>query len=140
MLILGDKILDNFNDEKLSKVFLDSDFKDRTLLKIITMNKFDKLFENYKVAVILEEIWQGKYTFDCDGEIKDISLLTHLATSPVKKLRSQRINLRDLIFNGFSYQNFKEQNYWFQYKFRTTSISYIYMKDLISALAMVIIF
>ena len=119
---------------------MDSDFKDRTLLKIITVNKFDKLFENYKVEVILEEIWQGKYTFECDGELKDISLLTHLATSPVKKLRSQRVNFRDLIFNGFSYQNFKDQNYWFQYKFRTTSISYIYTKDLISALAMVIIF
>ncbi len=36
MLFLGDKILDSFDDEKLSKVFLDSDFKDRTLLKIIT--------------------------------------------------------------------------------------------------------
>ncbi len=88
MLILGDKILDNFDDQKLSKVFLDSDFKDRTLLKIITSNKFDKLFENYKVAVILEEIWQGKFTFECDGEIRDLSLLTHLATSPIKKLRS----------------------------------------------------
>jgi hypothetical protein len=88
MLILGDKILDNYNDQKLSKVFLDSDFKDRTLLKIITSNKFDKLFENYKVAVILEEIWQGKFTFECDGEIRDLSLLTHLATSPIKKLRS----------------------------------------------------
>jgi hypothetical protein len=41
MLILGDKILDTFDDEMLSKVFLDTDFKDRTLLKIITMNKFE---------------------------------------------------------------------------------------------------
>jgi len=61
------------------------------------------LFENYKVAVILEEIWQGKFTFECDGEIRDLSLLTHLATSPIKKLRSQRTNFNDLIFNGFSY-------------------------------------
>lgn len=40
MLNLGDKILDTFDDEMLSKVFLDSDFKDRTLLKIITDNGF----------------------------------------------------------------------------------------------------
>jgi hypothetical protein len=40
MLILGDKILDNFDDEQLSRVFLDSDIKDRTLLKIITANGF----------------------------------------------------------------------------------------------------
>lgn len=60
MLVLGDKILDHFDDEQLSKVFLDCDFKDRTLLKIITTNSFDRLFESYKVGVILEEIWQGK--------------------------------------------------------------------------------
>lgn len=41
MLTLGDKILDSFDDEMLSKVFLDTDFKDRTLLKIITINKFE---------------------------------------------------------------------------------------------------
>ena len=108
MLFLGDKILDCFDDEKLSRVFLDSDFKDRTLLKIITQNKFDKLFENYKVAVILEEIWQGKYTFECDGELKDLSLLTHLAQSPIKRVKNQRLNFSSLIFNGFSYQAFKE--------------------------------
>ena len=44
MLILGDKILDIFDDEMLSKVFLDTDFKDRTLLKIITDNSFWELF------------------------------------------------------------------------------------------------
>jgi hypothetical protein len=88
MLILGDKILDCFDDEKLSKVFLDSDFKDRTLLKIITLNKFDKLFENYKVAVILEEIWQGKFTFECDGEIRDLSLLTHIIEVPIKRIKN----------------------------------------------------
>ena len=108
MLILGDKILDNFDDQKLSKVFLDSDFKDRTLLKIITHNKFDKLFENYKVSVILEEIWQGKFTFECDGEIRDLSLLTHLAKSPVRRIKNQRFDFSNLIFNGFSYQAFKE--------------------------------
>ena len=108
MLILGDKILDNFDDQKLSKVFLDSDFKDRTLLKIITQNKFDKLFENYKVSVILEEIWQGKFTFECDGEIRDLSLLTHLAKSPVRRIKNQRFDFSKLIFKGFSYQAFKE--------------------------------
>lgn len=57
MLKMGDKILDNFDDDMLSKVFLDSDFKDRTLLKIITDNKFEELFSSYKVGVILEELW-----------------------------------------------------------------------------------
>lgn len=33
---LGDKIIDNIDDDKIEKIFLDLDFKDRTLLKIIT--------------------------------------------------------------------------------------------------------
>ena len=36
LLTLGDKIVDNFEDEKIEKVFLDTDFKDRTILKIVT--------------------------------------------------------------------------------------------------------
>jgi hypothetical protein len=107
MLILGDKILDNFDDEMLSRVFLDSDFKERTLLKIITQNKFEELFSNYKVGVILEEIWQGKNTFECDGEISDLSLLTHIMKTPIKRLKNVRIRMSEMIFSGFSYSAFK---------------------------------
>lgn len=39
-MILGDKIVSNFEDEKIEKVFLDTDFKDRTILKIVTENGF----------------------------------------------------------------------------------------------------
>jgi len=39
-MILGDKIVDNFDDDKIEKVFLDVDFKDRTILKIVTVNDF----------------------------------------------------------------------------------------------------
>jgi hypothetical protein len=44
LLALGNKILDNFDDDKIEKIFLDLDFKDRTLLKIITSNSFGQLF------------------------------------------------------------------------------------------------
>jgi len=40
LMILGDKIVDNFDDDKIEKVFLDVDFKDRTILKIVTVNDF----------------------------------------------------------------------------------------------------
>ena len=39
-MTLGDKIVDNFEDDKIEKVFLDTDFKDRTILKIVTENGF----------------------------------------------------------------------------------------------------
>jgi len=40
LMTLGDKIVDNFDDDKIEKVFLDVDFKDRTILKIVTVNDF----------------------------------------------------------------------------------------------------
>lgn len=57
LLSLGNKILDNFDDDKIEKIFLDLDFKDRTVLKIITSNSFGELFKTYKVNILLEEIW-----------------------------------------------------------------------------------
>ncbi len=54
LMQLGDKLLDNFDDEKIERVFLDTDFKDRNLLKIITDNYFGPLFSSYKVNVLLD--------------------------------------------------------------------------------------
>lgn len=39
-MLFGNHIIGNIDDEKIEKLFLDTDFKDRTLLKIITDNEF----------------------------------------------------------------------------------------------------
>ena len=40
LLGLGRRIIDNMEPEVIPKVFLDIDFKDRTVLKIITSNGY----------------------------------------------------------------------------------------------------
>jgi hypothetical protein len=35
-LALGENIIDNIEDDKIEQIFLDIDFKDRTVLKIAT--------------------------------------------------------------------------------------------------------
>ena len=35
---------------------------------------------------LLDSLWEGKYSYDCDGNITDYSLLTFLASDSVKKL------------------------------------------------------
>ena len=74
------------DDEIIPKVFLDLDFKDRTVIKIITSNGYVPLMENEKVAILLEEVWVGKPTYECDGKLSDFSHLTFLMNAPVKKL------------------------------------------------------
>jgi hypothetical protein len=66
-MTLGKFIIDNIEDDKIERVFTDSDFMDRTVLKIATMNGFSELCISDKVGVLLEEIWQGKKTYECDG-------------------------------------------------------------------------
>jgi hypothetical protein len=40
LMQLGSKLIDNMEDENVARTFLDIDFKDRTVLKIITFNGF----------------------------------------------------------------------------------------------------
>mmetsp|Transcript_45393 Transcript_45393/g.33177 ORF Transcript_45393/g.33177 Transcript_45393/m.33177 type:complete len:248 (+) Transcript_45393:1299-2042(+) len=139
LLQLGIKILENFEDDKIEKIFLDVDFKDRTVLKIITKNSFSELFFTYKVNILLEEIWQGKHTYDCDGNITDFSLINYLLVMPIKKLPGKKLTPRELLTNNFRV-SIDNNKYWYQYKYRHQSISYIYLKDLFSATGMVILF
>ena len=139
LMALGDKIVDNLDDDKVEKVFLDTDFRDRTLLKIITKNSFAPLFSTYKVNVLLQEIWVGKNSYECDGQMSDFSLVHYLATNRAKKIPGKTMSFRDLILQNFSV-NIDDQKYWYQYKFRHFSISYIYSKDFISAIGMVCLF
>jgi len=45
--------VESFEDEKIEKVFLDNDFKDRTILKIVTDNAFQPIFNSDKVNDLL---------------------------------------------------------------------------------------
>lgn len=63
LLALGDKILDNLNEEHMKKYFLDRDFKGRTVLKIISQNKFYPLLSSEKVNRLINELWVGSSTY-----------------------------------------------------------------------------
>lgn len=73
MLTLGDKIIDNLNDDSIKKFFLDRDFKNRTVLRIITDNKFYPLLSSEKVNRLIQEIWVGVKSYECDGTLSDLS-------------------------------------------------------------------
>ena len=54
MLRLGDKILDNLDDDHVDKFFMDRDFKYRTVMKIITDEKFYPLLSSEKINILIE--------------------------------------------------------------------------------------
>ena len=53
-------ILDNVDDQNLEEIYMDIDFKDRTLMKIISENEYSEMFESERIDLLLHEIWQGE--------------------------------------------------------------------------------
>jgi len=101
-MVLGNKIIELFDDDKIERIFLDTDFRDYTLLKIITKFGFDRLFSSYKVNVLLNQIWEGKDSYECDGQITDFSVITYLFSAPTKKLPGKQLTASELINNNFT--------------------------------------
>ena len=50
---LGVYIIENTEDEKIERIFLDLDFRNRTVLKIATQNEFAPLMSSDKVSILL---------------------------------------------------------------------------------------
>lgn len=139
LLELGSKIIELSEEDVVKKFLLDIDFRNRTLMKTISLHNFEILLKNYKVNILLEECWEGIHSRECDGSLRDFSLLTYLATAPVRKLPGKFIRVTDLIHYNFQ-PNIYTEKYWWQFKFRHSSIQYIYIKDFIGALFMLVLF
>lgn len=112
LLTLGDKILDNLDEDHIEKYFMDRDFKNRSVLKIITENNFSPLLSSEKINILIEEIWVGKKTYECDGKITDFSLLSYIANSKIRRLPGKKVNPLELLNNNFK-PNFKDEKFWY---------------------------
>ena len=113
-------------------IFLDKDFKDRTLFKIICSYRLYSFLSTGKVNSVLDLVWEGTQSTECDGNIYDFSLLTYLVSSNVKSIPGKKLSIKQLLFNNYTTQ-IDNLNFWFQYKFRHESIQYIYYKELLFA-------
>ena len=130
LLTLAKIISDGVEDSLFFNVFFDTDFKDRTLMRIISENEYDKLFKSERIDLLLHEIWQGEGTNSCNGTIIDFSVLQYLFYTPIKAIKGQEVSIKSIL--GLKYKpSIENDTYWFQYYFRHTSISYIFNKELI---------
>jgi hypothetical protein len=62
------------------------DFKNRTVLNLITYNHLPELVEDDKIGALLDELWVGKLSYECDGRTDCYSMLTFLSSTPIRKL------------------------------------------------------
>ena len=69
LLNLGEKLIENFENTKIvERIFLQTDFLNRSLLKLITYYGFKPLIRDDKVKALLDELWIGKSSNECDGK------------------------------------------------------------------------
>jgi hypothetical protein len=88
LLNLGKMYTSKIEDEKYyEKLIMDTDFKGRTILKIIADNQFEPLMHenDTKAENLMLQIWYGKEATRCDGNIYGYSTLSHVLTTKGKK-------------------------------------------------------
>lgn len=71
-------------NDKVEKIFMAKDFLDRTVLNLISMNGYEPLMRDNKVIMLLNKLWVGKPQEQCNGMMVDYSMLSFLATAPIK--------------------------------------------------------
>lgn len=135
---IGLKISLQLNEELIEKMYLDTDFQGRTLLRIIVDNSQEDLVKWLKIDDLIERIWTGKDTFECDGRLAYYSKLKFLSKTSLRILPGKEFSLKDLIKQGFEIQTHGE-NFWYQFDYRRYSIKYIFAKEFFSAVLMVIV-
>lgn len=140
LLDLGSAVIGDMADESIRPVFMDKDFMNRTVLHIITYNGYAPLMSGHsKVTVLLDQLWQGKLTYLCDGRLSDYSMLQFMVTDPIRKLPGQKIEFGKILGLQFR-RNVEKESYAVQFKFRKSSIAIIFQKNFLSAIVIVIIF
>jgi hypothetical protein len=128
---LGNKLIDGIEIKYVNDIFMDTDFLDRTVLKIITDYEYEPLLRDDKISALLDELWVGKDTYECDGRVTDFSKLFFMATSKIKNIEGKKLEYDDILMNNFKVF-VVDENFDFQYKFRRSSIGFIFKKELFS--------
>ena len=75
------------DEEQFEKLMMDTDFQNRSVLKIITTCQLESLMseEDPKAENIMNNIYIGKEATKCDGNIYGISTFMHIIIAKPKK-------------------------------------------------------
>ena len=62
LLEFGKIIIDNEDEENVKAIFMDRDFRNKTVFNLICTNGYVPLMLDKKVTSLVEELWEGKLT------------------------------------------------------------------------------
>lgn len=99
--IMGSIIIEYLPFESVEHVFMEKDFKNRTVLEIITSNDIKTFIVKAKLRFLLDKIWEGKDSNLIDGKISHFSKTYYLYKHKTKSLVGAQIDLKDLTGSKF---------------------------------------
>lgn len=70
---MGRLIIENLQFDEIERIFLEKDFKDRTVLNIITENEIIVFIVKSKLKYLIDKIWEGRYYSMVDGKLSHFS-------------------------------------------------------------------
>lgn len=120
---LIEKIIYNFDYDLIEAIFSSKDFKNRSLIKIVTLYQLQSFLKSQKTTILLDTLWQGPNTIECDGRLADFSTMNYLLKSKTNKIQGRKISPKELLTNQFNI-NITRVKFWFQFVFRNESIDY----------------
>ena len=65
---------------------MDTDFLDRTVLRLITDCEYEELLADFKISALLDQLWKGKESSNCNGKVINYSLLAYLSQNLIQTL------------------------------------------------------
>ncbi|CDW85372.1 UNKNOWN [Stylonychia lemnae] len=137
--VLGRLIIENLKFDDIELIFMEKDFKDRSVLKIITHNEIMTFIVKSKLKYLLDKIWEGRYHSMVDGKISHFSRTQFLMNHSVRIAKGVETQFGDIIGANFK-PNIDDYNFMPQMVFRQESITLILMKDFVCASIMVFVF
>jgi hypothetical protein len=115
----GSKIIDNIDPKEkqiIESIFMDTDFEDRTVFRIITDYEYEELLLDFKTSALLDQLWKGKESSNCNGKVNNYSLLTCLYETTVRRLEGQQIEPSQVLRRDFVRdidKNIREEDFSF---------------------------
>mmetsp|Transcript_13067 Transcript_13067/g.12918 ORF Transcript_13067/g.12918 Transcript_13067/m.12918 type:complete len:159 (-) Transcript_13067:31-507(-) len=91
-----------------------------------------------KAENLIFSYWYGKESSECDGGISGYSNLSQILVKKQKKSIGKTPDFFQIVTNNFKFNT--KVDYFFQYKYRSKSISYIFKKELFFAFVMLLFF
>ena len=132
------KLSQLLREDLIEKVYTELDFKERSILRLATDNGLEPVIKSLKVEELIETLWTGKESFECDGRISWYSKLFYINETNLRFLNGKTFTIKDLISQNFRVQT-EDEKFWYQFAFRRHSIEFIFSKEILSAFIITVV-